>query len=204
MLAFCSHGWVQKAKHSAMASTDGVATPHWHLINGAFSASNQFNWWFNLSRWWLLVIMALEFPARVTNHDLKTVWCGARSYMISCRFGRHIEGFQGIRSNFLENRSSEKDRGCSLQYLRHCQTLSSLNEVCHWGSIVMQCAGGIFVELFSWQNVWPLHSHEQGLLTWLAFPSQKVSTVSRLAQGNQLQQSSEQRNWSSGLSSETA
>jgi hypothetical protein len=62
--------------------------------------------------------------------------------MISCRFGRHIERFQGIRSNFLENRTSEKDRGCSLQYLRHCQTLSSLNEVCHWESIVMQCAGG--------------------------------------------------------------
>jgi hypothetical protein len=197
MLAFCSHSWVQRAEHWAMASTIGGATLHGHLINQAASASSQFNWWFSLCRWWLLVIMAVKFPARVTNHDLRTVWCGARSYMISCRFGRHIERFQGIRSNFVENRTSEKDRGCSLQYLRHCQTLLSLNEVCHWGScvrIVMQCAGSIFVELFSWQNVWPLHSHEQGLLTWLEFPSQKVSTISRLAQGNQLQQSREKRN----------
>jgi hypothetical protein len=31
-----------------------------------------------------------------------------------------------------------------------------------------------------------------------------VSTISRLAQGNQLQQSSEQRNWLNGLSCETA
>jgi hypothetical protein len=76
--------------------------------------------------------------------------------MISGRFGRHIERFQGIRSNFLDYGTSEQERGCSLQYLRHCQTLSSLNEVCHLGShvrIVMQCARGIFMELFSWQIV---------------------------------------------------
>ncbi len=110
-----------------------------------------------------MVIMAVEFPAGVMNHYLRTVWCSAGSYMISGRFGRHIVRFRGIRSNSLDCRTSEQERGCSLQYLRHCQTLSSLNEVCHWGShvrIVMQCARGIFMELFSWQIVWTLHSHE--------------------------------------------
>jgi hypothetical protein len=75
--------------------------------------------------------MVVEFLAKVIDYDLKTILCGARSYMIFCKFGKHIERFQGIKSNFLENRTSEKKRGCSLQYLKHCQTLSNLNEVYH-------------------------------------------------------------------------
>jgi hypothetical protein len=175
MLAFCRHGWVWKAKHSAMTSTDGVATPHWHLINHAFSASNQFNWWFNLCRWWLRVRMAAEFPARVTNHDLKTVWCGTRSYMISCRFGRHIERFQGSEVTFWTIglvRRTEVVAYNIWDIVKLYQAWMKLVTGGHmwglWCNVqevpLWNCFHGRLSELCI--------AMSQGLLTWLVFPSQ--------------------------------